>query len=384
VPITRPKHAIIITFAGMAGNTFGTIFKITTFGESHGVAVGGIIDGCPSGIKLNLDQIQTELNRRRPGQSALVSPRNESDQIIFLSGLSNGLTTGAPIAFMVENKNQQSSDYDALKDVYRPSHADYTYTMKYGIRDHRGSGRASARETLSRVVGGAVAAQINQKEGIEIIAWVKAIGPLMMADDEQNYQREDVEKSLVRCPDADTAKKMESFIESLKQEGDSTGGIIECMIKNVPVGLGEPVFDRLEADLAKAMLSLPATKGFEIGSGFSMAAKKGSEVNDAFVMKDGKISGLSNHSGGVQGGISNGENIVFRVAFKPASTIKKEQQTINQKGETIRISPEGRHDPCVVPRAVPIVEAMAHLVITDHLFRNLIYQQTKNIHEKTI
>lgn len=377
VPIESPKQAIIITFAGMAGNTFGTIFKLSTFGESHGPAVGGIIDGCPSGIKLDIHQIQKELNRRRPGQSALVSPRNENDQIIFLSGLSEGLTTGAPIAFMVENKNQQPSDYDALKEVYRPSHADYTYTMKYGIRDHRGSGRASARETLSRVVGGAVAAQINQKEGIEIIAWVKAIGPWMMADDKQNYHREEVENSPVRCPDPETAKKMESFIESLKQEGDSTGGIIECIIKNVPVGLGEPVFDRLEADLAKAMLSLPATKGFEIGSGFAMAAKKGSEVNDAFVMKDGKIAGLSNHSGGVQGGISNGENIVFRVAFKPASTIKKEQQTLNQKGETIRISPEGRHDPCVVPRAVPIVEAMAHLVISDHLFRNLIYQQTK-------
>lgn len=377
VPIERPKQAIIITFAGMAGNTFGTIFKLSTFGESHGPAVGGIIDGCPSGIKLDIHHIQKELNRRRPGQSALVSPRNESDQIIFLSGLSEGLTTGAPIAFMVENKNQQPSDYDALKEVYRPSHADYTYTMKFGIRDHRGSGRASARETLSRVVGGAVAAQINQKEGIEIIAWVKAIGPLMMTDDERNYHREEIENSPVRCPDPETAKKMESFIESLKQEGDSTGGIIECIIKNVPVGLGEPVFDRLEADLAKAMLSLPATKGFEIGSGFAMAAKKGSEVNDAFVMKEGKIAGLSNHSGGVQGGISNGENIVFRVAFKPASTIKKEQQTLNQKGETIRISPEGRHDPCVVPRAVPIVEAMAHLVITDHLFRNLIYQQTK-------
>jgi chorismate synthase len=368
----------------MAGNTFGTIFKLSTFGESHGVAVGGIIDGCPSGIQLNLDQIQTELNRRRPGQSKMVSPRNEADQIIFLSGLIDGFTTGAPIAFMVENKNQQPADYDALKDVYRPSHADYTYTMKYGMRDHRGSGRASARETLSRVVGGAVAAQINQKEGIEIIAWVKAIGPLMIPDDKQNYHREEIEKSLVRCPEPETAKKMESYIESLKQEGDSTGGIIECIIKNVPHGLGEPVFDRLEADLAKAMLSLPATKGFEIGSGFAMASKKGSEVNDALVLKDGKISSVSNHSGGVQGGISNGENIVFRVAFKPASTIKKEQQTVNQMGEAIRISPEGRHDPCVVPRAVPIVEAMAHLVITDHLFRNLIYQQTKIIHEKTV
>jgi chorismate synthase len=366
----------------MAGNSFGTIFKLTTFGESHGSAIGGIIDGCPSGITLDLNSIQTQLNRRRPGQSAIVSPRQEADQIQVLSGLSDGKTTGAPIAFLIENKNQKSADYDELKNVYRPSHADYTYEKKYGLRDHRGSGRASARETLSRVVGGAVAAQINKKEGINICAWVKSIGPISMPDSNLIFDQTDIESNAVRCPDKAIAEEMIQYIENLKLEGDSTGGVIECVIMNAPIGLGEPVFDRLEADLAKAMLSLPATKGFEIGSGFSMTKQKGSEVNDSFVIKDDKISTQSNHSGGVQGGISNGENIVFRVAFKPPSTIKKQQDSLNQKGENITLSAEGRHDPCVVPRAVPIVEAMAHLVITDHLFRNLIYKQNQLSNEK--
>lgn len=368
----------------MAGNIFGTLFRLCTFGESHGLAIGGIIDGCPSGLILDLDYIQKQLSRRRPGQSDWVSPRKEEDKLILLSGISEGQTTGAPIAFMVENKNQKPDDYDHLKNVYRPSHADFTYEMKYGIRDHRGSGRASARETLARVVGGAVAAHINQKHNIGITAWVKSIGPVEMPLTREIYNQNQVDANPVRCPDTLTAKAMMDYLDSIKAEGDSTGGIIECVITNAPVGLGEPVFDRIEADLAKAMLSLPSTKGFEIGSGFSMSQKKGSEVNDEFILRNGKISTLANHSGGVQGGITNGENIIFRVAFKPASTIKKQQNTVDKEGKSVSISVEGRHDPCVVPRAVPIVEAMAHLVITDHLLRNLVYLQNKSSNEKNI
>jgi len=373
--VNARKTAIIITFVTMAGNSFGTLFRLTTFGESHGTALGGIIDGCPANLKPNLEQIQLQLDRRKPGQSSLVSARQESDKVVFLSGLINGITTGAPIAFMIENKDHQSSDYDLLKDVFRPSHADYTYQTKYGIRDHRGSGRASARETIARVVGGAIAAQINESKGIQVFAYVKSIGKIALPENYSSTNFSLIDSNPVRCPHQETAAKMIQFIEEMKQQGDSAGGIIECVIVNVPVGLGEPVFDRLEADLAKAMLSLPATKGFEIGSGFKISTYKGSEVNDSFINIDGKITTSTNHSGGVQGGISNGENIVFRVAFKPPSTIKIKQSTVNSKGEPVNIAPEGRHDPCVLPRAVPIVEAMANLVITDHLMRNLIYQQ---------
>jgi chorismate synthase len=349
----------------MAGNTFGHLFKLTSFGESHGEAIGGVIDGCPAGLKIDIDFIQSELNRRRPGQSNISTPRKEDDKVEFLSGIFNGITTGTPIGFIVKNNNQQSKDYDKLKDVYRPSHADFVYEKKYGLRDHRGGGRSSARETIARVVAGAIAKLYLRALHIEINAFVKQIGPIKLNGDHENFDVLSSEKNSVRCPDENTANAMIKYIEQLKAEGDSCGGIIQCVIKNVPVGLGEPVFDKLHAELGKAMLGINAVKGFEIGSGFDSVEKKGSELNDEFYTVGNETKTKTNNSGGIQGGISNGMPIYFNVAFKPVASVKKEQETITTSGESTHIQIEGRHDPCVVPRAVPIVESMAAMVIMD-------------------
>lgn len=350
----------------MAGNSFGHLFKLSSFGESHGEAIGGIIDGCPAGLKIDFDFIQNELNRRKPGQSEISTPRKEEDKIEFLSGILNGITLGTPIGFIIKNKNQQSKDYDQLKDVYRPGHADFVFEKKFGIRDARGGGRSSARETISRVVAGAIAKLFLKQHKMSIQAFVKQIGSISLAGDYTHYNLSESEKNSVRCPDERKAKEMIAYIEKLKEEGDSCGGIIQCVILNTPVGLGEPVFDKLHAELGKAMLSINAVKGFEIGTGFESSKLKGSEMNDAFEVKDGKIITKSNHSGGIQGGISNGMPIYFNVAFKPTSSIKKTQDSVNSSGKEIKLSVEGRHDPCVLPRAVPIVESMAAMVMMDY------------------
>lgn len=344
----------------MAGNTFGKIFRLATFGESHGTAIGGVIDGCPPGIALDMEEIQRELDRRRPGQSVIVTQRKESDKVEFLSGIFEGVTTGTPIGFTVPNTNQKSDDYSHIKDTYRPSHADYTYDKKYGIRDYRGGGRSSARETISRVVGGAIAKQVIPD--ISINAFVSSVGEIFIDKPYQALDFSLIETNDVRCPDPATAKKMEEYIKQIRKEGDTVGGTITCVIKNVPVGLGEPVFDKLHAELGKAMLSINAVKGFEYGSGFCGAKMRGSEHNDLF-NPDGSTK--SNLSGGIQGGISNGMDIYFRVAFKPVATIMQKQLTIDNKGHIVEMQGKGRHDPCVVPRAVPIVEAMAALVLAD-------------------
>lgn len=344
----------------MAANTFGRIFRLTTFGESHGEAIGGVIDGCPPNIELDMDAIQAELNRRKPGQSPIVTQRKEDDRVQFLSGIFEGKTTGTPIGFIVPNNNQKPKDYDHIKDVYRPSHADYVYDKKYGIRDYRGGGRSSARETVSRVVGGAVAKQVIPS--VKINAFVSSVGDIFINKPYQELDFALTESNPVRCPDPETAVKMEEYIKQLRKEGDTVGGTITCVLQNVPVGLGEPVFDKLHAELGKAMLSINAVKGFEYGSGFCGARMKGSEHNDLF-NTDGTTK--SNLSGGIQGGISNGMDIYFRVAFKPVATIMQKQQTIDKTGQIIEMHGKGRHDPCVVPRAVPIVEAMAALVLTD-------------------
>ncbi len=357
----------------MAGNSFGKLFTITSFGESHGAALGVVIDGCLPNLIVDLDFIQHELNRRKPGQSAITTDRKEDETIEIVSGIFEGKTTGAPITVLVRNNDQRSNDYDALKEVYRPSHADYTYQQKYGIRDHRGSGRASARETISRVIAGAFAKMILTQYGISIQAYVSQVATIKV---EKPYTELDLsltEKSIVRCPDETTATQMIALIEQTKQEGDSVGGTITCVIKGTPVGLGEPVFDKLHADLAKAMLSINACKGFDVGSGFEGIAEKGSQQNDAFVSTNGQIKTTTNHSGGIQGGISNGADIYFRCAFKPVSTIAKQQTTVNTQSETISLAATGRHDPCVLPRAVPIVEAMAALVLVDFLLRAKVY-----------
>lgn len=354
----------------MAGNTLGKIFQLTTFGESHGVGVGGILDGCPPGLELDIEKIQDELDRRRPGQSDYTTPRDEKDKIEFLSGVFEGKTTGTPIAFLVRNTSHQSKDYSHLKDKYRPSHADYVYDKKYGVRDYRGGGRSSARETLARVAAGAIAKQVLRLVGIEIHAFVSSLGNLHL---DKNYKALDLtsaEKSPVRCPDAHLSGKMQALIQETARAGDTLGGIISCVMTSVPVGLGEPVFDKLHADLAKAMMGINAAKGFEYGSGFEGAAMKGSEHNDKFVSKNGNIKTATNHSGGVQGGISNGEDIYFRVAFKPIATVMREQETVNREGQKTTVEGKGRHDVTVLPRAVPIVEAMAALVLADHLIRN--------------
>lgn len=355
----------------MAGNSFGTLFRITTFGESHGRGIGVVIDGCPPGITIDPEAMAFDLSRRRPGQSELVSDRMETDNPEILSGIMENTTTGAPIALWISNKDAKPADYDALEHVYRPSHADYTYQQKYGIRDHRGAGRASARETAARVAAGAVAKALLGGHNISIQAFVEQIGGIRMRDPQVIPDNDAVEANLVRCPDPEAAAKMERLVSELKQEGDSTGGVIRCSISNCPVGLGEPVFDRLEADLAKAMLSINASKGFSIGSGYQGASMRGSEHNDAFYTEKGTVKTRTNFSGGVQGGISNGMEIYFTVAFKPVSTILKPQESINTHGESQIVAPSGRHDPCVVPRAVPIVEAMTALVLADHLLKFL-------------
>ncbi len=355
----------------MPGNTVGHILRLTSFGESHGAALGGILDGFPPGIVIDRPFLQKELDRRRPGRSAATSSRKETDQIEILSGIFEGKSTGAPIAFMFKNIDQRSSDYDSLKNVFRPGHADYTYNMKYGIADHRGGGRASARETIVRVAAGAFAKLLLMQAGIEIMGFALQIGELAFDPQACDITPSAVEKSIVRCPHPQVSELMVTLIHQLKQEGDSTGGIVECRINGCPAGLGEPVFDKLNADLAKAMMSINAAKGFEVGSGFKAAAMKGSEHNDPFLAGINTVTTQTNHSGGIQGGISNGRPIVFRVAFKPPSSIAKQQQTIDKQGNKTEISVTGRHDPCVVPRAVPVVEAMAALVIADHYLRNI-------------
>jgi len=352
----------------MAGNSFGKIFNLTTFGESHGLAIGGVIDGCPSGIALDLDKIQAELNRRKPGQSEIVTQRKEPDTVKFLSGIFDGVTTGTSIGFIIENANQKSKDYSHIKDVYRPSHADFTYDKKYGTRDYRGGGRSSARETACRVVAGAVAKQFLAF--IKINAYTSSVGDIYLEKPYQDLDFSKIESNIVRCPDQEIAKTMISRIKEIRKEGDTIGGTVTCVLQNVPIGLGEPVFDRLNAELGKAMLSINAVKGFEIGSGFCGTKMKGSEHNDIF-NADGSTK--TNLSGGIQGGISNGMDIYFRVAFKPVATIMQKQQTIDKDGNIVEMHGRGRHDPCVVPRAIPIVEAMAALVLADYYLINKMY-----------
>jgi len=353
------------------GSSFGQLFRITTFGESHGGGVGVVIDGCPPQVSLGMDDIQRELDRRRPGQSAIVSPRREADRGEILSGVFEGKTLGTPIAILVRNEDAQPDAYREIKDTFRPSHADFTYQAKYGIRNWQGGGRASARETIGRVAAGAVARKVlaHFHPAFELIAYVTHVYDIAAAVEVNALTREEVEATPMRCPDAAAAGKMMEAIEQARAEGDSLGGIIQCVIRGVPAGLGEPVFDKLEADLAKAMLSLPATKGFEIGSGFKASAMKGSEHNDPFEIREGRVHTTTNHSGGVQGGISNGESIIFRVAFKPTATIAREQKTVTAASEETTLTARGRHDPCVLPRAVPMVEAMAALVLCDHALR---------------
>jgi chorismate synthase len=341
-------------------NSIGKLFTLTTFGESHGAALGGIIDGCPSNITIDLDFIQSELDRRKPGQSKIVTQRKEADEVKFLSGIFEGKTTGTSIGFIIENENQKSNDYDHLKDTFRPSHADFTYDKKYGNRDYRGGGRSSARETVNWVVAGAIAKQIIPE--IKINAFVSSVGEIFINKPYQDLDFSLTESNIVRCPDLETAAKMEEYISEIKKEGDSVGGTITCVIQNVPIGLGEPVFDKLHAQLGKAMLSINAVKGFEYGGGFCAAKMKGSEHNDLF-NKDGTTK--SNLSGGIQGGISNGMDIYFRVAFKPVATLLQKQDVLTNDGKIIEQQGKGRHDPCVVPRAVPIVEALAAMVLVD-------------------
>ncbi|MFV8353740.1 chorismate synthase [Flavobacterium sp. XS2P14] len=352
----------------MAGNSFGTLFRLTTFGESHGEALGGIIDGCPPGISIDFDAIQMEMSRRKPGQSAIVTQRKEPDDVQFLSGIFEGKTTGTPIGFIIPNTNQKSDDYSHIKDNYRPSHADYVYEKKYGIRDYRGGGRSSARETASRVVAGAVAKQMLSE--IKINAFVSSVGPIFLEKSYQELDFSNIEKNPVRCPDAETAVVMEDYIRDIRKQGDTVGGIVSCVIQNVPLGLGEPVFDKLHAELGKAMLSINAVKGFEFGSGFDGSQMKGSEHNDLF---NANGSTRTNLSGGIQGGISNGMDIYFRVAFKPVATIMQKQESLDNTGAITEMTGKGRHDPCVVPRAVPIVEAMAAIVLADFYLINKTY-----------
>ncbi|HEY9783700.1 MAG TPA: chorismate synthase [Leptolyngbyaceae cyanobacterium] len=354
------------------GNTFGHLFRVTTFGESHGGGVGVIIDGCPPRLSISPEEIQWELDRRRPGQSKITTPRKEADKCEILSGVFEGKTLGTPISILVRNKDTRSQDYDEMVHTYRPSHADATYDAKYGIRNWQGGGRSSARETIGRVAAGAIAKKIlHQVANVEIIGYVKRIQDLQGVVDANTVTLEQVESNIVRCPDSECAEQMIERIEQIGRQGDSVGGVVECIARNMPKGLGSPVFDRLEADIAKGVMSLPATKGFEIGSGFAGTLLTGSEHNDEFYTdENGDIRTATNRSGGVQGGISNGENIILRVAFKPTATIRKEQRTVNREGEETLLAAKGRHDPCVLPRAVPMVEAMVALVMCDHLLRH--------------
>jgi len=356
----------------MAGNSFGQLFRITTFGESHGGAVGCVIDGCPPGIAISAKEIQKEMDRRKPGQSAITTPRKEEDKIHIFSGFFEGKTTGTPILLLAYNADMKPEDYNELSNVYRPGHADYTYQAKYGIRDFRGSGRASARETLARVAAGAIAKKyLKETLGIEILSYVEQVGDIQTEINFTEVTTEQIENNIVRCPDEKIAEKMIKLIETVRDEGDSIGGVIKGVIKDVPIGLGEPVFDKIPADLAKAMMSINAVKGFEIGSGFAGVIQKGSMHNDAFFLdENGQVKTRTNNAGGTLGGITNGETIHFRVAFKSVSTIKKKQQTVTRTHEQVELEASGRHDPCVLPRAVPIVDAMSALVIMDHYLRN--------------
>ena len=354
------------------GNSFGNIFKLTSFGESHGPSIGGIIDGCPSGLSIDLNFIQEELDRRRPGQSKITTSRIEGDKVVFMSGVFEGKTTGTPIGFLISNNNFKSEDYDKIKNVFRPSHADFTYQEKYGLRDYRGGGRSSARETACRVVAGAVAKLILKTYKIEISAYVLSVGNIFANEDNLSFDNitSSKETNIVRCPDKNAALKMIDFISEIKKKGNTVGGQIKCHVKGVPLGIGEPVFDKLHADLGKAMLSINAVKGFEYGSGFEGSKMLGSDHNDEFESINGNVSTKTNFSGGIQGGLSNGEEIYFKVAFKPVATILTKQNSVDKEKNNIKIKAEGRHDPCVVPRAVPIVESMTAMVIVDHLLRN--------------
>ena len=352
-------------------NTFGTLFRLTTFGESHGEAIGGVVDGMPAGIDIDMDFIQQELNRRRPGQSSITTSRQEADQVELLSGVFEGKSTGCPIGFIVRNTNQHSQDYENMRCLFRPSHADYTYHYKYGMRDHRGGGRSSARITISRCVGGALAKLALRQLGISIQAYTSQIGDIALERDYRLYDLSKTETNAVRCPDAEKAAQMEELVKKVKAEGDTIGGIITCVIKGCPAGLGEPEFGKLHAALGAAMLSINAVKGFEYGEGFSGVTARGSEQNDIFVSQaQGGVTTATNRSGGIQGGISNGQDIYFRVAFKPVATILTEQDTVDLEGKPTTLTARGRHDPCVLPRAVPIVEAMAALTILDHFMLN--------------
>lgn len=352
-------------------NTFGQIFRLTTFGESHGPGIGGVIDGMPAGIKVDMDFLQHELDRRKPGQSKLTTDRKEGDKVEILSGVFEGTTTGCPIGFLVRNENQHSSDYDNMRQVFRPSHADFTYQTKYGIRDHRGGGRTSARETIARVVGGAFAKMVLRQKGIRITAYTSQVGSIALSGSYKDYDFAEIERNPVRCPDPAAARQMANLISTVKAEGDTIGGIITGVIEGCPVGLGEPAFGKLHAQLGAAMLGINAVKGFEYGEGFAGVSARGSEQNDVFVPDGhGGITTRTNHSGGIQGGLSNGQDIYFRVAFKPVATLLREQQTVDINGKPTTLKARGRHDPCVLPRAVPIVEAMAAMVILDNIMLN--------------
>jgi chorismate synthase len=373
------RSNLIFKRKNMAGNTFGTAFRITTFGESHGAAIGVVIDGCPAGLAIDENFIQTELDRRRPGQSKIVTQRNEADSVRVLSGIFEGKSTGHPIALLIENEDQRSKDYSHIATSFRPSHADFTYQEKYGFRDYRGGGRSSARETAARVAAGAVAKMLLETVGVKVNAYVSQVGDIAVNKSYKELDFNEIESNIIRCPDHDTAERMINLIQEIKKAGDTIGGIITGVVTACPTGLGEPAFDKLHADLAKAMMSINAAKGFEYGSGFAGITMRGSAHNDAFYSENdentegspsGKIKTRTNYSGGVQGGISNGEDIYFRVAFKPVATIIPAQESVNEAGESIQVVGRGRHDPCVVPRAVPIVEAMTALVLADHLLRN--------------
>lgn len=372
----------------MAGNTFGTLFRLTTFGESHGVAIGGILDGCPAGLDIDLEFINSEMQRRKPGQSNITTQRKEEDLVKFLSGIFEGKSTGHPIGFTIENTNQKPNDYEHIKDAFRPSHADFTYQQKYGIRDYRGGGRSSARETACRIVGGAIAKLYLKHLSITIQAYVSQVAHIKLNKSYKELDLSKTEESIIRCPETSTAEQMITYIEDIRKQGDTVGGIVSCVIKGTPIGLGEPVFDKLHADLGKAMLSINAVKGFEYGEGFNSINYKGSELNDLFVPSPSpleterfddpdktitnhqRVGVRSNHSGGIQGGITNGEDIYFNVAFKPVATIMQDQQSVDKNGNETVVKGKGRHDPCVLPRAVPIVESMAALVLADAILRN--------------
>lgn len=354
----------------MSGNVFGKVFRISTFGESHGVAVGVVIDGCPAGVKIDMESIQRDLTRRRPGQSKIVTQRKEADQVSIQSGIMDGMSTGTPISLVIMNKDQKSKDYDHIKEKFRPSHADFTYQEKYGIRDYRGGGRSSARETVARVAAGAIAKEFIAQSGISVHAFVSQVGDLKLSRSINDLGYDHIEQNIIRCPDPELAEQMIDLVKGVKKDGDTIGGKITCVVDGVPVGLGEPVFDKLHADLGKAMLSINAVKGFEYGSGFDAVQMRGSEHNDIFQKQGDKVTTTTNFSGGVQGGISNGMPISCNIAFKPVATLMKDQASVDKSGAAVTVTGKGRHDPCVVPRAVPIVEAMAALVIADHLLRS--------------